>query len=269
MYRFLLTPRWLALAVVAVVVATACVRLGLWQFDRQSDRQGENATIEANLDAEPAPVDTLSSVGGSVVEDDEWREVTVTGRYDEAEQLLVRYQSNAGRSGVDVLVPLVQADGSAVLVDRGFYESPGSTPEATDIPPPPAGEVTVTGWLRRDSTAGSEATAPAEGNVRAVAAVEIAPTSDHPLLGGWVQAREESPAAATPLIEPEPPELGAGPHLFYGLQWIFFGLLALVGYGWFGWDEAHPRRRRHTGRSPVAARPQPSPEPARPPSDAR
>lgn len=271
MYRFLLTPRWLALAVVAVLLAGTCVQLGLWQFSRQSERSAENATTAANLDADPVPVETLTTVDGTVDDGDEWREVTVTGTYDASEQLLVRYQSNAGRSGVDVVVPLVRADGTAVLVDRGFYESPGTTPDADAVPPPPAGEVTVTGWLRQDSAAGSEATAPAEGSVRAVSAAAVAPESSHPLLGGWVQARAESPAADASLAGPEPPDLGAGPHFFYGLQWWFFGLLGLLGYGWFAWDEAHPSRRRR-GRSRTddtdGATRQPSPEPA-PSSDAR
>ena len=249
MYRFLLTRRWLALALVVVLLGAVCVRLGFWQFSRLHDRQASNALIEASLDQEPVDVSTLTDVGTGVDEEDEWRRVTLTGRYDAAEMLLVRYQTNGEERGVDVVVPLVTADGTAALVDRGFLDSPAGTPDTADVPPPPDGEVTVTGWLRRDSTAGSEATAPSDGSVRALAAVEVAESSAHPLLGGWVQALEESPEPATALAGPEPPELDSGPHFFYALQWFFFALLALAGYLYFAWDEAHPdRRARRTRR---------------------
>ncbi len=124
--------------------------------------------------------------------------------------------------------------------------------------------MTVTGWLRQDSEAGDEATEPSDGTVRALSADTVAESSAHPLLGGWVQAREESPDPATPLVGPEPPELDSGPHFFYAMQWFFFALLALAGYLYFGWDEAHPgprttrsRRDSREDPSPVVGRPAP------------
>ena len=248
MYRFLLTPRWLALALVVLLAAGVSIRLGLWQFSRLQDRLDSNALVEASLDQDPVDMAMLTGVGGDVDDDEEWRPVTLTGRYDTGGQLLVRYQTNEQQRGVDVVVPLVTADGTAALVDRGFLESPSGTPAVDDVPAPPSGEVTVTGWLRADSTAGSEATEPADGSVRALASAEVADSSAHPLLGGWVQALEESPEASTPLAGPEPPELDSGPHFFYGLQWFFFALLALIGYGYFAWDEAHPASRRSRSR---------------------
>ncbi len=97
-----------------------CVRLGIWQLSRLSDRQDSNALIEASLVQEPVDVTALTAVGGGVSAEDEWRPVTLTGRYDTAEQLLVRYQTSEQQRGVDVVVPLVLADGTAVLVDRGL-----------------------------------------------------------------------------------------------------------------------------------------------------
>ncbi len=243
-YRFLLTRRWLALALAVLVLSAVCVRLGVWQFSRLADRKASNAVVAANLDADPVDIGTLTGVDGDVSAGEEWRPVTASGRYDPAEQLLVRYQTRGDQRGVDVVVPLVADDGSAVLVDRGFLESPAGTPDTDDVPEAPEGEVTVTGWLRQDSEAGSEATAPSDGTVRAVAAAGVQGSSAHPLVSGWLAAREEAPAAATTLVGPDPPELDSGPHFFYGLQWFFFALLALVGYGYFAWDEAHPGRLR-------------------------
>ena len=43
--------------------------------------------------------------------------------------------------------------------------------------------------------------------------------------------------------------LNNGPHFFYGLQWWFFGLLALFGFGYLAWDEW-----RSQGRDEPSAR---------------
>ncbi|WP_246087087.1 hypothetical protein [Nocardioides humi] len=44
----------------------------------------------------------------------------------------------------------------------------------------------------------------------------------------------------------ELPELGEGPHFFYGLQWWFFGVLAIGGFAYLAWDERRlgPRGQR-------------------------
>ena len=57
------------------------------------------------------------------------------------------------------------------------------------------------------------------------------------MLGGWVDLRSESPEPATPLQPVELPELDNGPHFFYGLQWWFFGALAIFGFFYLIYDE--------------------------------
>ena len=48
------------------------------------------------------------------------------------------------------------------------------------------------------------------------------------------------------------PDLGEGPHFFYGLQWWFFGLLAVFGFCYLAYDEWRGGAgRRRTG--PLAA----------------
>ena len=65
------------------------------------------------------------------------------------------------------------------------------------------------------------------------------------MLTGFVDLRSESPEADQPLAPAELPELDNGPHFFYGLQWWFFGLLALFGFCYLVYDEARG------GRGPV------------------
>ncbi len=49
--------------------------------------------------------------------------------------MIVRYRTREGASGVDVVVPLVTADGTALLVDRGWLQTHGiDRPGAGDVP---------------------------------------------------------------------------------------------------------------------------------------
>ncbi len=244
-YRFLLTRRWLGLAVVVAVLAVLCVRLGLWQLHRGEERRATNVVTERNLDAAAAPSAEVMSAGDAPAAGDLWRRVQVTGTYDEQQQVSVKYQTRDGEPGVDVVTPLRTSDGTAVLVDRGWLGT-GNTPDVGQLPPPPGGTVTVTGWLRADSTADLDATTPDGGQVRAVSSEGFSAVLPYPVAGGYLDLLEQAPPAADGLAAPVPPDLGQGPHFFYGLQWFFFGGLAVFGWFYFAWTEAHPRPRRRT-----------------------
>ena len=76
-----------------------------------------------------------------------------------------------------------------------------------------------------------------------------------PTYGGFVQLLTESPKAATPLTKAEPPDLSNGPHFFYALQWWFFGILALFGYGYLVWEEVTGRGALRRAQQPAKKRP--------------
>jgi cytochrome oxidase assembly protein ShyY1 len=248
-FRFLLTRRWLVFAVVVGLLAYLAWLLGQWQFHRLDERQERNALIERNETAPPAPAADLMSVGGDVAAGDEWRTVTATGSYAVEDTVIVRYRTRDGASGVDVVVPLVTDDGPALLVDRGWLATENSgTVDPDDVPAPPAGEVTVTGWLRADAT--GDSTSVSDQSTRAISSDEIGEALDREVYGGFVDLRTEDPAPAEPLAQPELPELDNGPHFFYGLQWWFFGLLAVVGFGYLAWDEWRKRDRPDGAQSP-------------------
>ena len=165
--------------------------------------------------------------------------------------MIVRYRTRDGASGVDVVVPLVTADGTALLVDRGWVATDNSGADAAEVPAPPSGEVTVTGWVRADATGDSAtvSTGSTGGTLstRAISSEEIGPALDREVYGGFVDLRSEDPAPQTALEPAELPELDNGPHFFYGLQWWFFGVLALFGFGYLAWDEW--RKRPGSARS--------------------
>jgi cytochrome oxidase assembly protein ShyY1 len=173
---------------------------------------------------------------------DEWRVVSATGTYDVDDTVIVRYRTREGASGVDVVVPLVTDDGTALLVDRGWVATDNSGADAGDVPAPPSGEVTVTGWLRQDAT--GDSTAVTDGSTRAISSDRIGEALGREVYGGFVDLREEDPAPEQPLEQAELPDLGNGPHFFYGLQWWFFGVLAVFGFGYLAWDERRGSPRR-------------------------
>jgi cytochrome oxidase assembly protein ShyY1 len=250
-FRFLLSRRWLLFAAAVVLIGYATWWLGEWQFSRLEDRKQSNAVVRANEDKPPAPVADVLEPGREVAEDDEWRQVTATGSYATEDTIIVRYRTRDGASGVDVVVPLVTADGTALLVDRGWLQTDNRGVDVTDVPDPPAGEVTVTGWVRSDGSGSS--TEVHDQSTRAISSERIGSALGREVYGGFVELRSENPEPAESLEPVELPELDNGPHFFYGLQWWFFGLLAICGFGYLAYDEWRngPRgpRRRQRARS--------------------
>ena len=247
----MLSRRWALFAVTVATLAYGCYLLGQWQFHRLQDRESTTAQTRQNLQAAPVPVADLLAPGRAPSQRDEWRRVTATGRYLPQESVVIRYQTRDGASGVDVVTPLRTRQGPALLVDRGWLPTDNVGADSVDAPAPPAGEVTVVGWVRSDAT-GSEATV-VDGSARAVSSRSIATTMEGPVYGGFVDAQKETPAPETALAHAELPDLGNGPHFFYGLQWWFFGLLAVFGFCYLAYDErrklrAPPPARRDTGR---------------------
>ena len=250
MYRFVLSPRWLGFALFVILLAGVCVRLGIWQHDRHEQRTAENEIVRAHLDEEPRPIDeVIGPDDESVPTDSQWTPVTVTGTYDTEHEVVEKYQTRDEGPGVDVVTPLVTESGTAVIVNRGWMATPNNSADV-DIPAPPSGTVTVTGWVRVDSTADAAAIEPTDGQVRAVSSAGIETALPYDAYPGYVNRTEQQPAGDDGL-EPEPrPDLGQGPHFFYAMQWFFFAALAVFGWFYFAWTEAHPRPRR-TSRGPA------------------
>jgi cytochrome oxidase assembly protein ShyY1 len=240
-FRFLLSRRWVLFALVVGVLCYATWWLGEWQFHRLADRKDSNAVVRANEDKAPAPAADVLAPGRQVGEDDEWRLVTATGTYDTDDTVIVRYRTRDGASGIDVVVPLVTADGTALLVDRGWTAADNKGAGPDDVPAPPSGEVTVEGWVRADATGDSASVS--DHSARAISSEQIGAALDRELYGGFVELKSEDGAPAASLEPVELPELDNGPHFFYGLQWWFFGVLAVFGFFYLAWDEWRSAKR--------------------------
>ncbi len=231
-------------ALVVVLLGYAAWWLGEWQFGRLADRKDSNAVVRTNEDQPPKPVEDVLAPGRSVEASDEWRVVTATGTYDPDDTVIVRYRTRDGASGIDAVVPLVTSSGTALLVDRGWMATDNQGTSPDDVPAPPDGEVTVEGWVRTDASGDSISVQ--DQSTRAISSVEIGAALDREVYGGFVELKSEDGSPAASLEPVELPELDNGPHFFYGLQWWFFGLLAVFGFCYLAWDEWRSGKRGTT-----------------------
>lgn len=236
----LLTRRWAVRIVAGMVLAAAFVALGMWQLDRNEERQARNAVIEANLAREPVPVGEVLRTERLAGPSDRWTPVRVSGTYDAANELVVRLRPLHGQAGVHVLTPLVTGDGPAVLVDRGFV--PSRSAGVPDVPAAASGPVEVTGRVRLSEVGRGTGGDPASGAIRYVDVDALEDALPYPLYGGWVELAEQRPPPADGLEPLPPPEVDAGPHLSYAIQWFAFAVIGVGGFVLLVRTEARVRR---------------------------
>ena len=193
-------------------VAAVCARLGVWQLDRHAERRAWNAQVEARLAAPPLLL--ASAAAGAAADSLAYRRAQAAGTFAFADQTIEVNRSHQGVPGVFVLTPLRFADGTGILVNRGWTFAPDAMtadlgvlvePESTSVEGillPPAGRFAV----RPESLAVT-----------------------YPLFP-LVLRRTAAPAAAPRGLTPAVlPPRDAGPHLSYAFQWFAFATIAAVG----------------------------------------
>ncbi|PRZ42388.1 cytochrome oxidase assembly protein ShyY1 [Antricoccus suffuscus] len=239
MYRFLLTPKWLASIAGVVIAILVMIGLANWQLDRLYTKRAANAAITASAKAAVVPADTLlpASAKEAPKGSAEWHRVSVTGTYLVDKTVLIRGSTTDQGVGFEVVVPLKAADGSVYLIDRGFVLAPSSADQLPTIPDAPKGQVDVTGRARLTHASIGSATEidliQGTRTVRALNTESLAHALKLKLSGGYVTALEEVPAdgASYPKIERIAlPNLDEGPHLSYAVQWFLFAGLSFVAF---------------------------------------
>jgi surfeit locus 1 family protein len=223
--------------VLVLVMAFTCVQLGLWQLSRRDEKRDRIDLVRDAQERPAVPVESLLSPDdprtGPGADAVAFRTVTATGTFDLDHEVLVRNRPLDGVNGNDVVTPLVLADGTAVLVTRGWV--PFDVPADRPLPgaEPPTGEVTVTGVLQRTETRGGLAPQDApDGDLGTVGHLDVGAVADalpYPVLPLTVLLAGQDPAQPgryPAVVEPDEP--GQGPHLSYAIQWFTFATLALV-----------------------------------------
>jgi surfeit locus 1 family protein len=230
MLRTLARPRWIAGAVVVIVVVVAFVELGFWQLRRLHERRVFNAAV---ISAEHAPAELLDRLLASRARDADalaYHKVEFTGTYDAAHEVVLFGRTLAGRTGSELLTPLV-GRARAVVVDRGWVPLAMATPPVRPAAPS-AGPVRVSGilWPPEADTAPPAGSPPVAqlgridlGRLQAQLPYRIEPV--------YLWLQDQQPAQSSSLPRPVPlPPLGEGPHFSYAIQWFTFASIAAIGY---------------------------------------
>lgn len=213
---------------ITIVLAGVFSRLGIWQLSRLRERRAYNSTVEAARTLPPVSLD--SGVVLPAAESLAFRRVTVTGRYDEAGELVLRGQSEKGVAGVRLVTPLkILGRDTVVLVQRGFVPSP----DATTVDQGAwrdTGVVRVAGVVSMlpDSEPTADRRELKGGTTwRRVDLGAVRRQANAPVLPILILQSPDSTLSATPRRD-DPPALDDGPHLNYAIQWFAFAITALV-----------------------------------------
>lgn len=241
-YSFLLTPTWLGWLAMCMVFMIACYFLGQWQLDRREHVVEENNRVVENYDEDPIPYAEARDQFHSPAEDDEWRVVSMEGEYLTEDQQLIRNRGHAGQVGYEQAVPFREAETSDVLViSRGWLATSsedGGQPESN--PDPPEGEVDVVVRLQPGEPA-IDRDAP-QGQLASLDLAEYEQTVGYDLVpGAYGLMDQETPDPGQAPHQLVRPSLDEGPHLSYSMQWIAFGLLGFIGWGYAA--RLHARNR--------------------------
>lgn len=232
MYRFLLTGKWIAGFVFAILFSLICLYLAGWQMGRKDELDYRNSLITTNYDSAPIPLVENPGVFSDFKEQNQWKPVTMHGTYLRDHQLLVRNRPYEGLNGFEVLVPLKTDQGQTVVINRGWVPAAdvNAAQPGVKVPEAPQGNVTVTARVHsgeRDN--GKDAPA---GQVSSIDLPDIAHTTGLPVAtGAYGKLMSEDPAVPTPELA-QKPELDTGPNLSYSVQWYVFALMCYVAYFW-------------------------------------
>ena len=260
----------LILAAAALLCCAGLAALGLWQLQRRAWKLDLIERVDLRVHAAPVAPPAPAQWPLVSAAHDEYRRVRVCGSFLGESQVPVRAATALG-SGYWILTPLRGADGTLVLVNRGFVPALGPGPAAAG-PAPPGGSVQVTGLLRLSEPGGSflrrndlvaarwvsrdVAAIAAAGGLRDVAPFFIdaqSPPRAVPACAPDPAGMRES-AQAEPASDTEPvPGLTViafpNNHLVSAITWFALSLMAALAAMRLLWSEGSAGERKAGARS--------------------
>ncbi|SPU52910.1 Uncharacterized conserved protein [Brevundimonas vesicularis] len=219
----------MAVVVAGLALFVGFLALGGWQVQRLAWKTNLIAQVDARVHAAAVPASGPTQWAGLTRDKDQYRRVTVHGRFLHDKETLVQAVTDAG-GGFWVMTPLVDDRGFTVLINRGFVPAGRRDPAIradgqVEGPQSVTGPLRITepkgGFLRDNDPAGDRwrsrdvAAIAARRGLTTVAPYFIdADASPNP--GGW-------PRGGLTVIR------FANSHLVYALTWFGMALLTLVG----------------------------------------
>jgi len=231
----------LGLLVPALIAFALLIGLGVWQIQRKAWKEGLIADLTERLAAPPQALPPAHDWPALDAAKDEYRRVRFTAQFDNDKEALVFASASGFRPDVAdagpgywVFTPARLADGSVVMVNRGFVPDARKSPQ-TRLAGEVAGPVTLIGVMRwPDSrhwfTPGDD---PAHNLWFARDPSVIAAAKG---LGSVAPFYVEQETPAPPGGLPQPGKLVVSlpdNHLQYALTW--FGLAAVLAGTFIAW----------------------------------
>lgn len=254
--------RHAVLALAGIALFLVFVALGTWQVERRAWKLTLMERVAQRVHAPPVPAPLANDWPAVNASDHEYLPVTLHGHWLDGKTVLTQAVTELG-AGFWVLTALQQADGSQVLVNRGFIpqDQRAQWLAAAPTPSDPV-SVAVQGLLRMTEPGGGflRTNEPAQQRwySRDVAAISQALGLQRPapfFVDAGLPTRPGNPdPTATGADAPAWPRAGLtvirfhNSHLVYALTW--YGLALMVAGA--GWYVARYERRRRGIASPLA-----------------
>lgn len=130
-------PHWLGLLVPALGALAVLLALGTWQIERKVWKEALIETLTRRLSLAPVDLPAGDSWPGLTQAGDEFRRVRFIGEFDHAREALVyaagsAFRSDATGPGYWVFTPARLADGSVLIVNRGFVPEGRQDPKTRE-----------------------------------------------------------------------------------------------------------------------------------------
>jgi hypothetical protein len=215
MLSLLRTKRWLSFTAIVVIVIVAFGFLSRWQWSRAAEKRVLNSSMVLAMAAEPVEPALVAG---------EWTPVRATGRYNNANEVVVRKRPQGTVNGFWVMTPLTTGEGT-LWVNRGWLRAVGNAVTYPEVPAAPTGEVEVTGIWRSWQVARTTSGLPA-GMVSDADPAVFPVSTDFP---GFVQLTQSLPAQSG-LEEVLLPEIDDSSNVSYAVQWILFAFVCIAGW---------------------------------------
>jgi cytochrome oxidase assembly protein ShyY1 len=221
-------PQAFLKSLIAIALIALCLWAAQWQFQRGIDRHHRNANISAQVLLPPIDISAVTSHDISSLTANEWRTVTAKGRFNPAEQILLKNHYSEGIYGYEVLTRFKVDDGRYIWIDRGWVKAGKDAKTAPLTTPVPLSDVVITARVRLDRSlpVGAFFALPNSGTGMIS---KLNAQTGFKSEGFYLDLINGSDPTLTPAVPAELPELSDGPHLAYALQWLFFAGLIIYG----------------------------------------
>jgi surfeit locus 1 family protein len=237
----------LIIAVAALALALGTARLGFWQLDRAAQKRALADSIAARQAEPPLPAAELAD-NEAGARQQVHRRTVLRGRWLAEHTVLLDNRQMNKRPGFFVLTPLELADGSAVVVQRGWLPRDPADRTRAVVPALVPGEVEVAGRLAPPPSRLLELGSPAPA--------ESGPIRQNLDLAAFsaelrrrlrpLSLQQDKPAAASgnDALQRDWPEAAVDLHKHHGyaFQWFALSALTVALYVWF--QLVQPRRRQ-------------------------